>query len=349
MNALHRTAAALIVATVSMGAVASDPDPLAAEIARWTAFIQDHPDGGETWTDVKASSAPVLVKAQEALTAGRRVLALDRLAIGRTNLAAQAYVDRCAPALSKELPALEAEWTRVGKDLGPLLAKPSKSAAAGITPAIARAEAEAALLQIRGFYDSVLEYARATEPQYGLFYLGQAQAQRDFVAFCRTLRPATEVRPISPRSIAADIEALNRELLAAYRPPASIDRHSEFIVAHSLVNEARQLDAAGLAHGALLRYLQAAMRSASLRGVTPVGPDVLAVKTEEFEAILKQPGTDDSVGRLFLEAALSNAELGPFIAADVFPRYIGAVGKATVAAKVPPPQVTITLVRWPYT
>ena len=46
---------------------------------------------------------------------------LDRLAIGRTDLAAQAYVDRCAPALSKELPALEAEWTRVGKDLGSLL------------------------------------------------------------------------------------------------------------------------------------------------------------------------------------------------------------------------------------
>jgi hypothetical protein len=91
------------------------------------------------------------------------------------------------------------------------------------------------------------------------------------------------------------------------------------------------------------------MRSASLRGVTPVGADTLTARAAEFESSLSKPGTDDSLGRLFLEAALSNAELGPLIAADVFPRYLGAVGKAEAAAKAPSPQVTITLVRWPYT
>jgi hypothetical protein len=349
MNAFRRMAAALIVAAASVPAPASEADPLAAEIARWSAFIHDHPDGGETWNDVKASSEPVLAKAHEALVAGRRSLALDRLAVVRTNLAAQAYVDRPAPALSKEVPALEAEWARVGKELGVSLAPPTGSTLAGFTPAIARAEAQAALMQIRGFYDSVLDYARATEPEYGLFYLGQAQAQREFVAFARTLAEPSPRKPLSPRSLAAEIDALNRELLAAYRPPASIDRHGEFILAHSLVNEARQLDAAGLAHGALLRYLQAAMRSASLRGVTPVAADVLVSRVAEFEAALSKPGTDDSIGRLFLEAALSNVELGPLIAADVFPKYAAAVSAAKPHPKAKAPQVTITLVRWPYT
>lgn len=340
-------AAASLALALPCGTAAGDP--LADEIARWSAFVREHPAGDDTWNDVKASAEPVLAKAQDALAAGRRALALDRLAAVRTNLAAQAFVDRSAAPLRSDMIALEAEWARVGRDLGPSLAAPSRSALVGVVPAAARAEAEAALMQIRGFYDAVLDYARATEPQYGLFYLGQAQAQRDFVAFCRALPPQRVGKPLAPRSIKGEIDALNREMLAAYRPPASIDRHGEFILAHSLVNEARQLDAAGLRYGALLRYLQAAMRSASLRGVTPVPAEALPARLAAFDASLAKSGVDGSLGRLFLEAAQANADLGPLIAADVFPRYAFAIGRAPAPMQARTPQVTVTLVRWPYT
>jgi hypothetical protein len=65
---------------------------------------------------------------------------------------------------------------------------------------------------------------------------------------------------------------------------------------------------------------------------------------------------DHSLGRLFLETAQSEATTAngegnaAAIVADVLPRYFRALEPAR--AQPPPPpaaQVTITLVRWPYT
>jgi hypothetical protein len=287
---------------------------------------------------------PAMARVEAALADGRRLLALERLAATRMNLAGFAYVN-ALPADKRGDPAtLDSEWARVGALLS------AEGSLEGLQPAIVRAEGEAALPQARNYYDTSLEYGRATMPWSGLFYLGVAQAQRDFVSFCRTLSQRTDLAAPPMRSLAAELDALEADLLRAYRPPASIDRHSEFIGASAALKEARELDAAGLRYGALLRYLQAAMRIDPLRpDAQAPDPEGLPKRLEAFESRLRQGGVDHSIGRLYLETAQANPAFAEAIARDVLPRYFAALAPAAPQPKKPVAGVAVTLVRWPYT
>src|SRR5262249_22486635 len=207
--------------------------------------------------------------------------AMSGLAAGRVNLAAAAYVGELPAGKKNDSAFLEAEWKRVGKvlheDLGPL--RPADLD--NVRPAGVRALGEAALLQIRGFYEASLEYGRATTPGDGLFYIRPAQAPRDFVSFCRRVSEIPSRRAPPLRSIGGELDALEGEILEAYRPPASIEKHGEFIAASSLLKEARELNASCFWHGALLRYLQAVQRFAPLR------PGAAALEGEALARQLK--------------------------------------------------------------
>ena len=49
---------------------ADSPDPLAAEIERWSTFLRNHAPGDESWGQIKGLAEPVLQRAQEALHDG---------------------------------------------------------------------------------------------------------------------------------------------------------------------------------------------------------------------------------------------------------------------------------------
>ena len=354
-----RTAASLALVLLASGADAGERgtnDPLTAEIGRWSTFLRETTSTDENWKDLKQSLDPAMARTEAALSDGRRLLALERLAATRMNLAGFAYVNSLSADERADAAKLDSEWARVGALLDATLAVPSRSSLEGVRPAAVRAEGEAALPQARNYYDSSLEYGRATTPWSGFFYLGVAQAQSEFVSFCRTLSTPTELSPPKVRSIAAELDALEGDLLRAYRPPASIDRHSEFIGASASLKEARELDAAGLRYGALLRYLQAAMRVYPLRpDAAAADPAGLPKRLEAFEPRLLQGGVDHSIGRLYLETAQANSSPGAnsafaeAIARDVLPRYFAALGPAAPSPKKPAPSVSVTLVRWPYT
>jgi len=335
-------------------------DPLATEIARWSTFLRDTKSFDENWKDLKQGMEPAMARVEAALKDDRRLLALERLSAVRMNLAGFAYVNSLPADKREDSAKLDSEWTRVGALLGAELSVPSRSALEGVQPAVVRAEGEAALPQVRNYYDTCLDYGRATTPWSGFFYLGVAQAQRDFVSFCKTLSAPTELKVPPIRSIAAELDALEADLLKAYRPPASIDRHPAFIGASAALKEARELDAAGLRYGALLRYLQAAMRIDPLRpDAQAPDPEGLPKRLEAFESRLRQGGVDHSIGRLYLETAQANiaAEAPPganpafaeAIARDVLPRYFAALAPAKPQPGKPAPSITVTLVRWPYT
>jgi hypothetical protein len=118
-----------------------------------------------------------------------------------------------------DMKAFEAEWRRAGGELAADLKAPSPDAFAGVTPAAVRAIGEAALPQVRVFYDASLEYGRNTMAEAGFFYLASARSQKDFVAFCRSLARKDAGRDPALRSIAPEIDALESDLLALYRPP----------------------------------------------------------------------------------------------------------------------------------
>src|SRR5262249_14852711 len=144
-----------------------------------------------------------------------------------------------------------------------------------------------------------LDYGRSTTTRYGLYYVGAARAQRDFISFARRLPAPSPSKPAPPlRSIAPELDALEDAVLAAYRPPASIHLHPDFIAASSSLKEARELEAAGLRYGAMYKYLQAAQRLPIPRDVTGT-----AERLEAFRKRIADSATDASIARLYLEIA----------------------------------------------
>lgn len=308
-------------------------DPLAAAIAG-------------SRGQVKPADQPVLAQAEEDLRAGRRLLALQRFSGVKENLAVAAYLGQHRAG---QLSDFEAEWKRMGGVLRADLGKPSPQAFKEVEPAAVRALAEAALPQVRGYYEASLDYGRNTMPDQGLYYLAGAQAQRDLTAFYRKVSEPTSRQAPPVRALKSELDALETEMLAAYRPPASIEKHGQFIGASSTLKEARELDMAGLRYGALLRYLQATRQLAGIRGNAGPGGQALAGRIRELDAKLSAKNVDHSLGRLFLEAAQSGAPDAGAIVQDVLPRYFAALEPAKPEKARPAPSVTVTLVRWPYT
>jgi hypothetical protein len=125
------------------------------------------------------------------------------------------------------------------------------------------------------------------------------------------------------------------------------------------LKEARELDAAGLRFGAMLRYLQAAQRLVTLRpSPSSLDAEALSKRLKEWDARLSSGGIDHSLGRLFLEAAQADGSgnaagasptTAAAIAGDVLPRYFAALEPPRPEPSRPAPQATVTLVRWPYT
>jgi hypothetical protein len=334
---------------------AARDDAVAAELQRWAAFLRTHAATDEIWKQVRPGAETVLQRAQQARDEGRPLLALLRLAWVQENLEAAAYVGGRSPGQRTDKAAFEAEWRRMGDVIPGAREAPAPTVLAGVRPAAVRAMGEAAAAQVRVYYEASLEYGQSTTPDSGLFYLGAAQARSRFVDLTRRLSRRTSGTAPPVRSLAVELDTLEGEMLAAYRPPASIDRHPDFINASATLKEARELDQAGLYHGALLRYLQAAQRFAQIRGGAP-DASAAAAALRQQEARLAG-AVDHSLGRLFLEAAQADlahpAEAGPVaaaaIASDVLPRYFAALAAAPPAAAAIRPRATVTLVRWPYT
>jgi hypothetical protein len=332
------------------------PDGLSSELDRWIAFLRTNTSTDEAWKQVKEVSGPVLERARTALASDRRLLATQLVLTARAPLSAAAYMQSPPASTAKDAPAFEAEWERMGRVLADRLAPRKPGALDGVRPAALRALGEAALPQARVFYDASLEYGRATMPEYGLFYLGSARAAGEIVDLSRSLSEA-EGAPLPPvRSVRPEIEALEGELLAAYRPPLSVDRHPDFIAASSQLKEARELDDAGLAYGALLRYLQAAQRFFPLRPAPATDPEPLESRLRRLETRLSAEHRDHSLGRLFLERAGEALAASPpetavaeGIVSDVVPRYLAALEPARPEPPRAEPRFTVTLVRWPYT
>ncbi|HBL26055.1 MAG TPA: hypothetical protein DD490_04385 [Acidobacteria bacterium] len=323
-------------------------DPLPAELARASALLAGSPPS------IREANAPILQRAEEDVRQGRRQLAVQRLVNLHTEVAATAYRSGVPTAQREQMASLDAEWKRLGTELASDLAPATPGLFDGVAAA-PRALAEAARAQVRGYYQSGLEYAHATMADQGFYYLGEVMGKRETVSFCRKF-PAPAGLPQPPlRAIRPELEALENDMVAVYRPPLSIQRHGEFIEAGSSLKEARELDAAGQRYGALLRYLQAAQLFAPLRpdAPAPLAAEALAGKLREHAERLKADGMDHSLGEMFLQLAQAEAAGSPatasVLATDVLPRYFAALAPAIPEAPRPAPQLAVTLVRWPYT
>jgi len=336
---------AFLLATVS-GCAAAPADPFAQELAGWSARVRDDTTTTGLWGDARRDAPAAIARAESLIHDGRRDLALARFEPVRDNLSAAWYVHQ-HPGAARDSAAFEAERTRAANAFDRDV---RANALDGVTPEALRAIAEAALPRGRAYYDASLEYGRNTMPLYGLYYVGSAIAQREFVDLCRKMK-ASAGTPPPVRGLAVEIDALETRLLKLYRPPVSIDRHSEFIAAASMLKEVRELDRLGLRSGALMRYLQGVQRTVMLEGA-PAG-DSLDARLASWTSRLDARRGDTSLGRLFLDIAATDHAAGrpaaAAIASDVMPAYVAALDPAPPSPPAVKSEVTVTLVRWPYT
>jgi len=341
-RSLFSAATGLLLALAGV-ALAASGDPFAAEIARLRAA-----SGGKP--------SPALVQAEQDLGAGRRLLALYRFADARAELGTQSYLRQRQPA-QRQPAGFEAEWARMGTALRADLAKPSPGALDGVRPAAVRAVAEVALPKVRGFYDASLQQGRNTTAGEGLYYLASAQGQKEVVELCRRISTPTALKPPPLRPLGGELDALEGRLLKAYRPPASIEKNGPFLEASATLKEARELDAAGLRYGAMLRYLESAQRVAAIVSPPALSAAEVSRRLKDLDARLAAGGVDHSIGRMLLEQAQAElASLAPgarpgraaLIAAEALPRYFAALKPAPPEPPKVAPIVTVTFVRWPY-
>jgi len=171
-------------------------DPLAAEIQRSAAFIQSRPPQDE----LRQKVGPVLTRADESLSQGKRLLALQRMVAAKEDLAVTSYMRARPAGQRQEMAAFEAEWTRMGG----ALRKDLPDSLEDLHPAAVRALGEAAFPQVRAYYDASLPQGRNTTPKEGLYYLGAAQAQREIVDLLRRVSTTSSslreppLRPLGP-------------------------------------------------------------------------------------------------------------------------------------------------------
>ena len=318
-------------------------DPLAAEIKRWSAFLDSPAASGPIWTQIKQVMAPALARSNDALQKGRVNLALLRFASVAPTFEGAVF------AKEHESANLEQEWKRNAAAVR--VSQPLSA----IEPASLRALAEAASNEAHALYQASLDYGIADGTQSGLLYIGEARGQKAFVDFARRISRPSGLRSPNVRALSdAEIEGLEHDLLAAYRPPASLDRHSEFIGASAAIKEARELRASGLHYGALQRYLEAARRVGQLTS-SPMDRPKIESSLQAFRSRLATGSVDHSIARIYAEAAESDLEGTPppavasSVVTAVLPRYFAALEPAREPFAHPAPRATITLVRWPFT
>ena len=295
-----------------------------------------------------AAPAARLDRAKAALAAHRPLLALYLFEVPWESAKAWTFVKGSSAVTTSD--AFAKKWTAVGEP------RPARTGAidGGRRPLLIEAIAAAAEGRGATTYYASRSYGEDAGVAAGLYYLGESQAVGQFAAFARALPWTPSGAAPSLRSIAPEIAALDADMTKAYE---SMDRasHSSYIVASAALKQARTLDEGGQYAGALFEYLLSRYIFAPLRG--PAAADASAERIDEARKNLRA-GTDHSIAELFLQLAEEGvagsvpAQRRGAAAAleDVLPAYLRAIAPAaTATAAAAPADVTITLVRWPFT
>jgi hypothetical protein len=297
--------------------------------------------------DQRAALETRLARAEEALAAGRIELALYDLEPAWEAADASKFIADAGKLAS--LDDFTALWKRSEHDLtAPPVAAPA--AAAG-GPVFAEALGAAAAARAPATYRASLPFAQDAGIDTGLYYLGDAYAAIHFAEFVHALGlPPSGTRPPF-RSIAPDLDAFDRQVTAAYEHMERA-QHPSYIRVSAAIKQARTLDAAKQYPAALVQYLLARYRFGLLHP-----PDAAEHALADAQQSLP-PGADTSIARFFVQVA-DTAAASPdpetrgsaaVVAGDVLPAYAAALrAPAGNANDTPAAQVTITLVRWPFT
>lgn len=325
---------------------------LSTEIKQLRATAAAQPANDELWKDLHGDVDALLNRADGAISANRLYLGLDLIGYAQrliqsfqntqTKTPFQAAYDKERPVLiSLDAKARQRDWSTA--------------------PAAMRALAESAEGQALTLVDASKAYAEVTSPTSGFFYLGEAKADEQFAGWVHALQVKRTGKPFHARDLSVELDALQQKVTAAFKPPASIDKHSEFIRLNSMLKTATELNAAGLHFGAAYQYLAAIQQFGMTEDATP-SPEQQSKLREELaaaRATYSKSPDDDSLALMFVERAeekLAGADKKPpdakaaaAIVHNALPAYARLKTAAPSAPSKPTSEVVLTLVRWPYT
>jgi hypothetical protein len=350
---------------ITLGAMAQPPSPrpgdktgasIAAEAIRLKGVL-----ASLKLPDVESEAyAGAFGRVERARRSGHIFLSLFLLHPSAATLPAIEYQKAKADVEKGGLEALEQEWRRLG---GALVerARQLTAAPARRSPLAVQAMLERALTQVQPHYQSGRLYGQQTTIDAGLFYLGRAKAQLEFALFCRGLGAVASGAAPRLRSLAPELEELEREVTQAYRRLGPADKDNTFIRINASLKVAQDLEREKRFSGALLQYLEVfrALEAVNSLPAENLAAHSLKSLSESFRARLAGVKTDHSVGWLYWQMAQTALESGDandlkqaaVILHHVAPRYFKYMEriKEVPAPKIVAGEVTVTLARWPYT
>ena len=294
----------------------------------------------------RASPIARLERARTALDAGRLYLATYLTEAGWEGAKNWTFVKASSDITTQE--AFLKKWTAMGEP------RPASRPRQARVPAVV--DAIAAVAEGRGpsTYQASRPYSEDSGLFGGLYYLSDSHAVMQFAATIRGWDWPPAGTPPPFRSIANEIGAFDVEMTTAYEKMEKAN-HSTYIVASAALKQARTLNEQGRYSGALVEYLLARYLFAALRG--PAAAEATPGQIADVRASLAGP-VDHSVADFFFQLA-SEALAGgsdaqrrnaAAVLEDVIPAYRAAIAPATTTTtSAAPAQVTITLVRWPFT
>lgn len=345
----------------ALPAIAQDlSHTLAAEIQRLKTVAASQPKDDADWKDTEPMVSDRLSRAEEATNSGRLYFALQSL--GEAQVLLQSFQSMHENAAAKTIPEFQAHWSQAKLTLTreDTLAKARPWSG---TPAAIRALAEAAQGQTIIVLNASKAYAEVTDPSAGFYYLGEARGDADFATFAHELKTPRVSAPRQLRSIAPELDLLQRQTDQLFQPPRSIEKHKQFIRLNSTIKLAKDLDAANLHFGALYEYLFSVQQLALIDGTQSSSTADLNNAIAKAKTQIASSKKDDSIAELFLQKAdafldpsthsLGSADQKTQNAAAILDRVLPAYF-AFVNGPAPKPErqnsvVTVTLVRWPYT
>ena len=272
-----------------------------------------------TSSEQRAGTEIRLQRARDAATRGREYLALHELSLAWRTQSAYTLSAEIRSRV-KDMDDFRREWAAAGE--------PRTLGASASMPLVVAALATSAEAVAPATYRASLPYAEDAGLESGLYYLGDAHAASRFAAFCRTLRfePAGARPPL--RSIAAEMDRFERDVVKLY-DKADAGARRAFISINVAMKIARERDASRDYSASLLQYLLARYQLALL--VTSEASADAASRLSAFSAALK--GADHTIAQLFFEIAAASLETpdgsrGATAIADfVIPEYVEIVKK----------------------
>lgn len=213
------------------------------------------------------------------------------------------YNEKQSSIVQDKLPLLEIEWKKVGEDLA-VKDKKFSPIAINKLPAIARAIIQASRHRSRPLYQSSILYGKNTNPNQGLYYIGNAQANIDLALFNQSLRFQSKRNYLKFTSLDKELTQLERVIIESYRT-STPEEQTRYNAINAALKLAQELNEREWFEGAMLKYLDVVSAFALLKNQPANSNEIAALKAKLNEKLteLSKSNFDQSIGITYLEIA----------------------------------------------